>query len=803
MHLLLLLLLAQEGDEAALRKQIDGIVARFGSEDPAERRAAGEQLRDLPCRTLPLLKALAKSTSDAEVKLRLLDLGIAQAWATVLGGTFRSARAEVEKYSAILQVNRDPRRSAILRQLEDLPTAEQAEFYAELYAQPDEASKDLALHGWVRVPPADAEKLAPLIAEEPAARCATRILISSGTPACIDAALDAIFQLPKESRYLACQVLLALGAAGQEARIRDAVRAQQETEVFPEGIAILAQTPTPAAEAALLDLLKDPSIKSKFGVAQALARFPTRTAEEARRDFLSRNEDPNPDRTLRSGAYDVDRALPILATLDAQTPPEIVWELAAQAGPLLRESAIAALGKAKGAAAVPLLLLLGAVGKSEDWERIAPFLTAVETSDAAADALDMIGEPRGAKALAEGFKVYTNGRGYGRALLGVPSGGIQDELQAFLTQPRYRSLQAMRALEAVRRTPTPRLRKALFGTLEEEDSWWGDPRLQVIRVLSDTKEPEDAARIERLLGAKRPEQRMTGLWFEARAGKTEVLDELVEQISKNPQFVSHEKPALSLLPESPELRKAVAAAWKRRPGWQEGLLWLAARSVPEAQEAARMQAKDRRGSGRIEALEALVAGKAPGAALELLDAIPLEQGFIRDATYEGLARGADARLRERMVQRARAEDLRSPSLRALAEGAYAEGRALFRAAVRRGVEESWEEGVIESARALGRLKDVESIPLLRSMLRASDPRHRAAAIVALAELGDRASVPEIARRLDDPSPIGLRSGSSGVAWGRERRVWDVAMEALERLTGKPSKGASFAEQREAWRAQFR
>ncbi len=800
---LLLLLPAQEGDEAAIRQRIDAIVERLGSDDPEERLAAGEQLLDLPCRALPRLRALAKATSDAEVKVRLLDLGVAPAWARIMGGTFRTARAEVAKYAALKWGDRDPRRSAILRQLEDLSTAEQAEIYAELYALPDEASKDLALHGWVRVPPADAETLAPLITRNRVAGCATRILISSGTPACIDAALEAIFQQPKEERYLGYEVFLALGAAGREARILDAMRAQRETEVFPQGVAILAHTPTPAAEAALLDLLKDPSVKNPFGIAHALTRIPTRAAEEARREFLSRNVDTSSDQTLRRGAYDVDRALPIPAQLGAQSPPAIVWELAAHAGPLLRESTIAALDQAKGAAAVPLLLLLGAVGKAEDWEHVDPFLTVVETADAAAEALDMIGEPRGAKALAEGFKVYKNGRGYGRALLGMPSDGIQEELEAFLTQPRFRSMQALRALEVVHRTPTPRLRGALFKTLEEEGYWWGDARLRVIRVLSDTKEPEDAALIGRLLKAEKPGPRMTGLWFEAREGKTEVLGELVELISKNPSTVSHQTPALSLLPESPELRKAVAAAWKRRPGWQEGLLWLAARSDPEARESARKQVNDRRTFNRVAVHEALVAGNAPGAALELLEAIPREQGWIRDGTYEVLARGADARLRERMLQRARAEDLRSPSLRALAEGAHAEGLALFRAAVRRGVDQTWEESVIASARALGRLKDRESILLLRSMLRASEPRHRAAAIEALAELGDQASVPEIARRLDDPSPIGPRSGASGVVWGRERRVWDAAIEALERLMGKPSKGVSFAERREAWRAQVR
>jgi hypothetical protein len=386
-----------------------------------------------------------------------------------------------------------------------------------------------------------------------------------------------------------------------------------------------------------------------------------------------------------------------------------------------------------------------------------------------------------------------------RVLLSFPPDGLEDELLRLFDDPERRSGKFPDGFRLAARRPTPRLRAALFRSLWNPQPIWAYHRPGALRALAGMVGKDDLPEIARLRADADSVRREGGLLLAARAGDETAAKELAASLAAIGPHPLARRPQ-ELLPLLDAATAGMKDAWTARPTWKEGALWLARRGDPEALEHL---GRNRDLPGALAAL----AARGDDAALAALVARADPGGrWTPDEELAFLAAAKPEHWKPIVaLARKRNHPPSDPAFRAAALAARPEALDLFRQQAAKPIPPTPASEVYNrvrslSATALGRLGDRDSLFLLRPLLRSPNPLDRAAAAGALAELGDRDSVARLVRLVDDPDELRLPDERLG-ADVPIRRVWHAAMEALERLTGLKTEGASVVERRAFWRSR--
>lgn len=807
MRVLLSLLLLAPGAQEEDLKKLDDIVRRLGSDEPQVRDAAGRDLLQLPVRLHGEILRREGASTDAEVRDRLRRASLPPEWLPFLDGTIQNARAQM---TAAGSANAGAAIARALRVLEDLPIAEQRRSLEALLPLGSPAAVRVALRGMIRLPPKDLSTIVPFLRDPSTDKLAERILVNAGDPRVAPGLIPFLSAERREGEffpYAAIRVMEEFGLPGQEAMLVELARSSKPAAA--NAPSILAATPGADAEEALCRLpvpaLSALATRGGPRCIATLAPFADTIPMEELEPLVHRIRDPGMIRTWfrrirREGA----RLRP-----HSDTHARSDLELACLAGPELRPEVLDWLQEPKLDPALrrKLVLVLGAVGGAEDAAVPRGLLREPGMQDDAAEALGRIGDPANVRALMDGFRVYTNGLDYGWSLLSAPVDLLEADLEAVFDKPADFPTQLYIALNLARRSPRPRVRAALFKGLLDDDKFWGPSRLAAIQILRESPEKEDAEWIAKLCDSTAGQVRISGLVLAQAKGDAAARTRLIPLLAGYGLGSSDAAALLDTIPRSPEAQAEVEAAWKKRPDWKAGRNWLVRAGHAEAIRAAKAEiAAARTYSDIAGTARALVAAREPEGLLRMLENLEGHtQMYLGEREAQLLAEFGDAKLRERVMLRAWGRQERSddPFLRVAAIVAMPEAAALYRSGVRHPASDS--RSTTECARALGRLKAVEALPDLRRLLRSGNGAYRAAAAEALAAIGDRDSIPAIAALLEDPTAIERRDYDDGRSpwFSARRRVWDAAMDALARLTGVRSEGASTAEARAFWRAQVR
>jgi HEAT repeat protein len=752
----LLLLLAQapppEGEDA-LRARLRLLVERLGDDDFETRGAAEKELLTFPVRFSAEIAALTRASPDAEVRLRAGRVVVPEPWPKLLPGTLAQARAAVE---ALLEPEPLLRHGAIQRTLAELarqPPAGAPALFAALLERPEPGAREFALAALARFPLDDPAPLLPHLTDPATAAQAIQALLASRDTIKLE---EAILQvLPRDPPGHA-QLVEVLVLAGSD-RAVPVVRAYFERHTAP-----------PAAKERALLALRDP--------AWARAQL-----AEARKD----------------------------ATRFVRTP---LLQLATAAGASFRDDLHAWLDEAAPNPAVlkQLLPLLGVAGGAEDEALLVRKLGDPALAEAAAEALDMIGNPAHAPELVRAWKAARVPARMDRFVLSLTPRAAEEAVVEILSQPARSLMRFEAALALAERAPGPRVREALFrGLLEGGQDWWAF-RAEAARVLAARPAPEDAAWIAQLSGDSDPSVRACGLLLAVRAGDAAAGRELAALLAARARVqlphrtAPHWGATLHLLewgaPAGGAWTRAVADEWSRQKAWTDGALFLAARESREAQEFLRAGLGTFNEWTRLRAERSLAAAGDAAALDRLFARLRGGAGTPEDERAFLAAAGRERRAAALQAARETHARGRGPLLRLAALMALPEGVPLYREVLRHELttgrwEVQDEPGPAACARALAALKAREALPDLRRLLRARHASTRAAAALALAELGDREGAPLLGGLLDDAYEVPPEPGEPAPV----RRVWHAAMEALEKLTAERPPGGSVAERRGFWR----
>jgi HEAT repeat protein len=817
--LLLIVALPAQEDEAG-RNRLDDLIRRLGADDLQVRDAASRDLLLLPLRFHAELLRRGRSTTDAEVRDRIGRATLPPEWVPFLRGTIKEA---LEQRAALRPESGGYGRWRVeraLRNLEDLPVGEQGERLEALLALPDPAARVLALEGMVRVPPKDFSRIVPFMSDPATQQAGARILIQAGDRSVTGALAPLLLAKRVEGEFYpsaAIRVLSALGPAREEMLVG---LVGSGLPAAKDAAGILAATPGPEAEEALCGLYRDKSLDPNLRNAVEWA-LGIRGGPKAAAALVAGIESIEPE-TLEFLVHQV-RDPGLIQTWfrrirrqgrckhpHPDTFARTDLELACLGGPVLREDVLEWLRDPKldPETRKKLILLLGAVGGKGDAPLLRGLLREPGLEDDAAEALGRIGDPADARPLMDAFRVYTNGLDFGIALLSLPVEGLEADLEEIFAKPSRHPLQDYIALNMARRSRLPRLRAALFKGLLDGDEWWGPMRIGAIQILRETWEKADEEAIGKLRASAKVPLRISGLFLAQAGGDVAALEELIPLLSGHGMFESDASVLLDGIAPGEAARAAVEAAWKKRPAWKAGRYWLVRHGDAEALRLTKEEVRNGRTDRDLSLpLRSLVAARDPEGMLRMLDGLDeTSRQFLADEEVRLLAGFGDDKTKERLMLRARGRPERSddPFLRALGIASLPEAIPLYRSAVRDFMADGGRNRFVpECARALGRLRALDSVADLRSLLRSPNGAHRAAAIEALAMLGDRASIPDLAVLLEDPTAIEQdRDGHSPWIPAR-RRVWQAAIEALESLTGVRSEGKSTSEVRAFWREQVR
>ncbi len=820
--LLFALTLAQDDEQLRARQLFE----RLDSPRFKERNDAEAELAKLPVRLVPYVLELARSKGSVEVELRLAAAAVPPPWPTILEGTVSEARSTFEKLKG--NENSERRRIAgtLLLQISMRPPAEAGSILLGLLKQNEAGIQDFALEGLCLYPPKDLSPVVKRLESPATARRAADLLIAAGDLPVVPKVVQ-IFRL---GDVPACReagrVLERLGAGDQVDAIVDLARSEERPDLQSIAIRILGRTGGPRAEDALIGVLRSsPVLPRQMEAARALEWLGGEGAIRALREYFERTPDP-PERerslfVVRDPTWASERL--VEARKDpSRFFPLTVLHVAAAGGPGVRDEALARLKDPRVAVSEQQLFLplLGATGKREDGPLIAERLSDNRLMEAAADGLDMIGDPAHARALMRAYKTSPAGINVGRTLIALASEEFEDDTLEILSDPQGYVQQSRVALALAGRRLTPRGRELLFKGLLQGGIAWSGLRAEAARILAEKIQPGDRPQIEMLRAVKDPNVRVFGHLLAVRSGDAGAAADLAHIVAGGERFLfSHlaahrSSPSALLLewaaPAGEAWTHAVLEEWRRRPEWMEGAVWLARRGVGEPRDGLRVRLDKLDAAWRPRAEAALAAtGDA-----ETIKAI-LNRAWVRGALtgdeQQALAAGAgpEARARVLAIARSRLRFGDDSFVRLAAVLSLPEGVPIYREIVARPQGE-WagsaggEPVAVPCAIALGRLKVAAAAEDLRRMLRSQHPASRAAAATALAEMDDRSALHQVIRLVADPFEV-VAAGDDE-ALGRHfrprRRVWHGAMEALEKLTGARTEGATIADRRDFWRAWY-
>ena len=825
---------------AALKLQT--LVGQLDSPKFEERNSAEEALRRLPLARLPEIKKLVQETGGVEARLRVDSFAIPEPWPKLLDGTISEAHDSLLKLSDPGQKGYRARESALSNLLK-LSPKEATSAMETIQTDEDARVPAFLLRTLAVFPPEDPLPILAFLKEANTSALAADVLIAMGDPSVIPEALRIFPSRERPQADQAARVLERFGPGDGVDKVVKILKDPDDRRFDDVAIRILGMAPV--AEATLLEILEsDPAPSPKLTserLARALKDPAARIALMKRLESDPRRSDKLIDqlaavggeKTLRflrkfmGGKFENDSVFLALRDTDwaldrleqAMKNPSYrnlnisaVSRLAAAGGAAVREDVLRRLRDpgTKVSDQKSLLPLLGAVGRREDAKLLIEKLADERLTAEAAQGLDMIGDPDAARPLMEAFKNATLSLHIRPALIALPTEPLEDDIVEMLSDPDGYMLKFRTLIQLAARRLTPRLRDVLFQGLTGPSIGRGET-LQLL--LGDVRE-EDGPRIAKLRAHEKANHRACGLLLALIGGDGGAADELATLLSGE-EYVRisagtspREMINMNLLewaaPAGEIWNRAVVRAWRAKPGWDVGAIWLAA----EGDEGALKYVTDHivvYADPLRQYLEMKLAAK--GDPTGLAWTLERAQGRRRltPEHEEAFVAGADPESRARVIAFARSKVRYGGGIfmQLAARLAAPEATGLYRQYLLR------RENIVSRAsnggpatplciRALGKIKAKDATGFLRRFLRSRDSSSRAAAAFSLSQLGDRESIPYLVRLVDDPAII--RLDRSIAHYDRPlQRVWHSAMAALETLTGVKSKGKSVADRREFWR----
>jgi hypothetical protein len=781
---MLVLLLALQADPVA------ELVERLTDDRVDVRADAEARLLELPVRLLPKVLEEAARRPEIEVRGVIERIRIGPAWPTLLPGTIREARALAQALADPAHPERPKVAARVMDRLAALPPGEAPKVLLKLLDEPSEALHHFALSGLRRFTPADPEPLLPYLKAARTSGLAAEILVAMKAESTVPLAVD-LFCEEGGATLGAARILEAFGAGAQAARVAAAIRERIGLLVW--GIRILRAT-GPRAEPLLLDLVSQVSAPRQKEIAEALAEIGSDVSLPVLRTLLADSPPSERDRLLAQ-ARDPEWARDALEQARAQSerPPSLrALELAAVGGPRLRDAVLAwatAPGVPAGLRRDLLIPLLGACGRPEDAPLLLQALRDPRLAEAAAEALDMAGDPRHAREI---FDAALRGRFLkGDPLLrGLAPEEVEDGLLEAFRDPRGYAVLSRAALVLAERRLSPRLRTALFDLLADRDA--AGLRGEALRILAGRAGPDDLPRLAALRASQDATVRAAGLLLASRAGDPEAGRALCAHLAASTGVLSYEArlvPFLDLAstPGS-DFEAAVRAEWVLRPVWSDGAVWLASRGDPAAAAAVRELVKGADAARLMSFLRALAEG-GDRPSLERIRDRALA-GYVPPDLERLVLLTADDAFRARLVAALPA----GPALRLAAILDLPEIEPHLLAAAARGFDKY---SIDAGFAALARRNPRGTSELLYRLLRSPSAGVRAAAATAVGEIGDRTSLRRLGRLIDDPGLL-----DTPPFGGPLRRVWHAAMEALEKLEAVAPERSSTASRRAFWRSRL-
>lgn len=810
--IVLLLSQAPPADPGELREHMRDLVARLGDHDFESRMAAERGLRALPSNLSAEIAGLGQDSPVFEVRMRVALLIVPDPWPKLLGGTLGEARATLDRLATASPQDRSALIAKLLTDLQGRVPPNIVALLESLLALPGRPAREFALAGLEHHPTGDTFRLIPFLGVEGLGRRAGDALIASGDASIVPAMLD-LFSKGGTLAADAARVLEHFGPGSEAHQVAAAIRT--DAHLASAGIRILAKGGV-QGEDALIGLLAQVPAKGAE-IVVALERMGSVSALPVLRAwFKDHPENPMRDRilsTLRDREWAVEKLAEILKD-DAEFPGPWFGEIAAAGGSAIREAVLLRLREpgVKVSMLRLLLPLLGAVGRREDGALLVAKLKERRLRDAAAEGLDRMGDPAHASVLFDAFKKSELGGDLHRAAAALSPEALEEDLLEILADPEGYSGRCEVALKLVGRRPTPRLREALFKGILEGGLEWSPLRIAAARILAADVRPEDHPWIERLRAHRGKDfmVRTCGLLCAVRSGDASAMPELAGALSGREGYCAPGS-VTSLLdaaePAGAPWINAVAEVWKAESKWTEGAVWLATRRVSGSQDYLRENRGKLDPFWRPIAEAALAAGGDSEALGRLVDRVR-EKNFLSAEDERAFLAAAGHELRDRVVAeaRGRARFADDPFVRLAALLSRADGIPMYREIVSRDQTDlDWanRSDVLtpRCARALARLKVKDAVGDLRRLLLSRNAGNRAAAAEALGDLGDRAAIPALVRLLDDPFEV--KAEGAGIEYPSlpRRRVWDSAMEALERITGVKREGST-RDRRESWKAWY-
>ena len=802
----LALLASQAAGPDRDRERLVDVLRRLGDDDFETRRKARKDLLDLPLTLAPEIERKAAETADAEVKFSLQGVRVPRAW-QFLPCTIGQA----QEWIARLEDRGHPQHratvDAALKGFESLPRETVEGALRGLLDHGGPSARYFVLDGFARFPPRSAAPLVPLLRHHESSVRALEIILATRDTTIVPELLP-IFAAGGHGSLEAGRLLVEWGADVEPEAAARAIRAS--SHLVHLGCRLILRAGF-AAEPVLLELLAQNNLE-KHPILVALSEVGGPAALEAVRSHLDKEGSSSLRDQVLARMRDPRWALAKLAEI--RTNPEaasrkILEDIAATGAPGLRESVLEwiATPDLKVSVLKHALPLLGAVGRREDGALLAERLRDRRIVESAVEGLELLGDPSFAAQVMEAFKRRGGAALLGRSVLSFPLEGLEGDIVELLSDPEgYRWAQPVAYQLAFRRI-TPPIREALWKVLLEENFTTARFRVEIVRRLTASPSPEDKTWIARLKEQKNVSVRAAGLLFELRGGDASAAAPLVGLLTG--ASLESTFPDGTSLPDpgtTPAVvaawEKAVTEQWRAKPAWIAGACWLAGRGNREAADALR---KD------VDKLKYPLRSQAEAALAALGEDLPIFDRFL--ASLSGFPRGnplpqfldaATPAAKAALLEKARAHlgPASDIALELAALLTLPEAVPLYSAHLRDDTNPNRDDAVaVESIAALGRLRAKAAIPELRLQLRSASPAKRAAAIRALADLDDRASIGAIASLLDDPAVSATRHDRYE-DWNLHPpapRVSRVAVEALERLTGTKTEGAAAVDQRRFWK----
>ena len=807
--------------EKDLRAKISALIDKLDSRSINDRAAADFEIGSLPIRFLPVVQEFARKKESAEVTFRVGALSVPPPWPKILRGSIR----EAGKTLSLLTGRGPDRETALgyaLAGLATLPAKDARPILGTFLKSENPNFVELALKGYTLHPPEDPVSMIELLKRPTTSKGAADVLIATGKETIRPVLIEILKEGKKPPADEAARVLEHLGPGKDLSLFLAILEDPKKNLLHPRALSIVGKAGTPEAQEALLALLGENHPLSTAIVGE-LAAFAGEEVLPVIREFYHRNKDSSGEDEIRFAFRDPEWARQEFLAAKSDSGGKLnlvtVPRIAAAGGPVLRDEVLKWLTDPKTKVSVrkELLPLLGAVGRREDGKLLVETLADSRLADAAAQGLDMLGDPALVKPIMGAFIRTDYSLNLRSAILSLPAETLEDDLAELISDPGGYSLKSPLAIRVAERRLTPRLRKILFEGVIEGGIGWTSTRGEALRVLAGTMKKEDLPALAGLRAHAKPTEQATGLLLAVLGGDPEAPQELAGLLSRGEYILipyrgdARELGPVRLMdwaaPAGKPWREAVKAQWKAKPGWMEGSIWLAGEGDPEVLAFVRSRISLYSEPLKRHLFAKLCKKGDPLGLDGMIDRAIARRPFTLEEE-DLFVKGADPQTRARVIALARSKRYTrdAPIIRLAALLADPRAVEFYRQLLlsERSSPASYSRGSTTTPaalRALGTLKAPGAERLARRFLRSTVARDRAAAATTLAMLGDRKAVPYLIRLVDDPfqiQPVHYQSRDTKPV----RRVWHAAMDALETLTNVKPEGVSIADRREFWRSWY-